>query len=141
MKKKNKQNKTILILVISSILVLGFIILSSSGNKDNSANASVKGVESALTNSIDGIQEATINVRGGYLPKSVTLEANKPSRLKMITKNTYDCSASLVIPSLNINTNLPASGTTSFDIKAQKPGTEITGSCSMGMYAFKIKFI
>ena len=115
-----------------------FTAPSSSGNTTDS---NVKGVSNVVTNSADGVQEATISVRGGYSPNSITLEANKPSRLNMVTKNTYDCSASLVIPSLGINKTLPSSGTTPIDIQAQKPGTEITGSCSMGMYAFKIKFI
>ncbi|MEI6887451.1 MAG: cupredoxin domain-containing protein, partial [bacterium] len=129
---------TVVIIVSITLGVLGLML---STPQTNSGTTNVQGASNAVPSQVDGVQEATVNVRGGYTPSTITLEANKPARINMVTKNTYDCSASLVIPSLKINTNLPSTGTTPIEIAAQKPGTEITGSCSMGMYGFKIKFI
>ena len=81
-----------------------------------------------------------ITAKGGYLPKNTLAKANIPSVLKVNTQGTYDCSASLVIPELNFKQFLPPQGETQIEIPPQKPGTKITGLCSMGMYNFTLNF-
>ena len=87
-----------------------------------------------------GSQLITILARGGYSPQESTARAGVPSTLRLVTKNTYDCSRALILPSLRVQKILPATGTTDFTIPAQKTGTKFYGICSMGMYAFMITF-
>lgn len=86
-------------------------------------------------------QMIDLTVRGGYRPLNTVAEAGKETVLKLKTQNTFDCSASVVIPELNYSETLPVSGVTEVKIPAQEKGSVITGSCSMGMYGFRIKFI
>jgi plastocyanin domain-containing protein len=58
----------------------------------------------------------------------------------MVTKETYSCARGFVIPALNVDELLPASGTVVVDIPAQKTGTVIQFTCSMGMYTGEIIF-
>lgn len=58
----------------------------------------------------------------------------------MNTKNTYDCSAALVVKAANFREVLPESGTTEIDLGTPKAGDKIPGTCSMGMYNFSIIF-
>lgn len=81
-----------------------------------------------------------ISAKGGYDPKVSIAKANLPAVIKINTDSTYDCSASVVIPSLNYHTRLPFTGSASIDLPPQQPDTELTGTCGMGMYSFKIKF-
>ncbi len=88
----------------------------------------------------DGIQYITINVRGGYSPRSSTAKAGIPTKLIMKTDGTYDCSASLVIKSLGYRSMLPATGETVIDAGTPKNGDTLQGVCGMGMYSFVVKF-
>ena len=85
-------------------------------------------------------QVIIIRARGGYSPQETAARAGIPSILRLVTKNTYDCTRALFLPSLRVQKILPATGTTDFTIPAQKAGTEFYGICSMGMYAFVITF-
>jgi hypothetical protein len=86
------------------------------------------------------MQTIEISAKGGYEPTLSVAKANLPIVLNINTNSTYDCSAALVIPSINYRTRLPLTGTTTVQLAPQPPGTELTGVCSMGMYSFKIKF-
>lgn len=88
----------------------------------------------------DGKQIITLNAKGGYSPNISKAKAGIPTLLKMETKNTMDCSLSLVIPDLKYRNFLPSSGTTEIEIPPQPTGKTIQGLCSMGMYGFKIIF-
>jgi plastocyanin domain-containing protein len=118
------------ILVIISLGIIFFVI--TSGN-----SGTVAGTSSVK----DGTQEATIKVKAGYSPNEITLKAGIPSVVKFETKNTYDCSLQLNIPKLDYSNTLPSTGTTVLTIASQEAGSEITGSCGMRMYGFKLKFI
>jgi plastocyanin domain-containing protein len=118
------------ILVIISLGIIFFVI--TSGN-----SGTVAGTSSVK----DGSQEATIKVKAGYTPNEITLKAGVPTRLVFETKNTYDCSLQLNIPKLDFSKTLPSTGSTELTIASQEAGSEITGSCGMRMYGFKLKFI
>lgn len=88
-----------------------------------------------------GRQVLEIRAKGGYFPKVLQAKAGQSAILKVITDNTYDCSLALSIPKLKLAKTLPITGVTEIEIPPQSQGSEIFGSCSMGMYNFKIKFI
>jgi sulfite exporter TauE/SafE len=76
----------------------------------------------------------------GYTPETIVAPANQPIELHLVTKNTFSCSRSFVIPALNMMKVLPASGDTVFQIPAQPPGSALNFTCSMGMYGGVIRF-
>jgi len=126
----NKENVKKGVLVLISLGIIFFVI--TSGNSGTVAGtASIK----------DGSQEATIKVKAGYFPNEIILKAGMPTRLTFETKNTYDCSLQLNIPKLDYSNTLPSTGSTLVTIASQEVGSEITGSCGMRMYGFKLKFI
>jgi plastocyanin domain-containing protein len=58
----------------------------------------------------------------------------------MVTDETYSCARALVVPSLGIQRELPATGTVVIDVPAQPAGSKLFYSCSMGMYSGLIVF-
>lgn len=76
----------------------------------------------------------------GYTPAFLRAKAGRALRLDLVTKDTYSCSRAFVIPALNMQRILPDTGTVSFDIPAQKAGTSLKFTCSMGMYTGVIQF-
>lgn len=88
----------------------------------------------------DGIQYVTITAKSGYSPAVSTAQAGIPTKLIVSTKGTYDCSAALVIRSIDYQKVLPQSGTTEIDIGTPVAGVPLHGLCSMGMYNFQINF-
>ena len=88
---------------------------------------------------VSGKQIIEISAKGGYSPKVSIAKANTPTIIRFNTNGTFDCSASVRIPSMNISKILPNSGTTDLDIGAQKVGI-FQGTCGMGMYPFEINF-
>lgn len=85
-------------------------------------------------------QIVDINARGGYSPRLVQARAGVETLLRITTKDTYDCSVSLVIPKLSYDKFLSPTGTEEIVIPAEKATGTINGLCSMGMYSFKIVF-
>ncbi len=128
-------------LFIIGIAAVAFMGLSgyliSSGS--NSPSTPVPSADNNVV-LLEGKQVVTITAKGGYAPRTSVAQANTPTILKIITKGTFDCSSSLVIPNLNYRTNLPPSGETLVEVPPQQPGTTLQGLCSMGMYNFTINF-
>lgn len=91
-------------------------------------------------NVVAGKQVVEINAKGGYSPSISTAKADMPTIIKMKTEGTFDCSSSLVIPSIGYQGNLPLSGETDIPVPAQLAGTTLKGLCAMGMYSFQINF-
>ncbi|MBN1887511.1 MAG: sulfite exporter TauE/SafE family protein [Thermoflexales bacterium] len=89
------------------------------------------------------VPQATLTihvVNSGYEPATLQAKANQALRLKLVTNKTYSCTRAFVIPALNINRILPATGTESVDIPPQRAGSVLYFSCSMGMYGGQIEF-
>lgn len=86
----------------------------------------------------EGIQYVTIQARGGYRPRISTIAWWMPTKLIVKTNNTYDCSSSLVIRSVNYRGMLPSNGDTEIDLGTPKTGEKIQWTCGMGMYNFTI---
>ena len=87
---------------------------------------------------VNGVQIIEILARGGYTPRRIEAQAGIPTVLKVRTQNTFDCSASLVIPRLNYRKMLSPLGTEEIQISAEKAQGTLKGLCSMGMYGFEI---
>ena len=100
------------------------------------------GVEEAPPTAIivDGTQLIDISAKGGYSPRVVLAKAGVPTVLRVSTSGTFDCSSSLVIPSLSYQKFLEPSGTEEISIPAEQAQGTLQGLCSMGMYGFQIKF-
>lgn len=76
----------------------------------------------------------------GYFPTLLKAPANKDLTLNLVTDQTYSCARDFVIPALDYYELLPDTGTVQVKIPAQKPGSTLFFTCSMGMYTGQIIF-
>lgn len=126
------------LLVASFIIALGLIGMALyARNQKAPTEVPVDGANVSIK---DGTQYIDLSAKGGYSPRLSVAQAGIPTKLKVATSATFDCSASLTIPSIGYRDILPPSGTTEIDIPAQEAGTTLQGTCSMGMYSFAIRF-
>lgn len=130
------MNKTASI-IITTALIISLAILFFGKSKDISNPTNTQPAQNVEIR--DGVQYITINARGGYSPKVSTAQAGVPTKLIIKTDNTYDCSSSLVIRSIDYDKILSPSGEEIIDLGTPQTGT-LQGLCSMGMYNFKIDF-
>lgn len=126
-------------LLMASILFgLGIVwVLVNENAKDTTQNIN------SLTNALvqeENVQRIEILARGGYTPNQINAVANKETILNIVTKGTYDCSSSIVIPTLNYRNNLPPTGSTQVRISAAQATNSIEILCGMGMYSATIHF-
>lgn len=126
------MKQAIIGILLTITIVVAVVVLTRGSDEQNSV---------AKTSDVsNGTQVITVTAKGGYSPRQTLARANMPAILKVKTQGTFDCSSALTIPAIGYNKTLPASGETSIDIPAQKPGTTIEGFCAMGMYYFDISF-
>jgi uncharacterized protein len=76
----------------------------------------------------------------GYFPQTLSAPAGKDFTLNLVTNKTYSCSRDFVIPALDFYELLPDTGTVQVNIPAQKKGSTLFFTCSMGMYTGQIIF-
>lgn len=119
----------ILLILVAIFIPKPKLTYNNSNNKEQANNVTV----------VNGVQVVEINVKGGYGPRKSVAKANIPTIIRFKTNNTFDCSSSVRIPSLNIFKMLPQTGNTDIDIGNQNIG-KLNGSCGMGMYQFEIEF-
>ena len=127
--------KTIIISILVAIALIGGAMWLVKNNPADSLEPSVNNVSV-----VDGKQIIEITAKGGYFPRVTLAKANLPTIIKMATAGTFDCSSSLVIPSLGYRHNLASSGVTEIEVPAQASGAKLQGLCSMGMYNFSVNF-
>ncbi|MEN9405691.1 MAG: hypothetical protein RLY47_650 [Candidatus Parcubacteria bacterium] len=126
------------LLITSFIIAVGLISIALyARNQEAPTNAPIDGANVTIK---DGVQYIDLSAKGGYSPRVSVAQAGIATKLKVATSATFDCSASLTIPSIGYRAVLPPSGTTEIDIPAQEAGTVLQGTCSMGMYNFTIQF-
>jgi uncharacterized protein len=83
----------------------------------------------------EGVQEVTINVRSnGYTSNTNAIKKGVPVRLTLSSENTQGCAQAFTIPSLNISTIVPTTGTKVIEFTPTESG-RLSYSCSMGMYS------
>jgi len=126
--------KPIIISIIAAVILIGgaFLLTKNNNITEQVANANNVTV-------VDGKQIIEIRAKGGYLPRRSIAKAGMPTILRFDTLGTFDCSASVRIPSMDISKILPNSGTTDIDLGSSKQGI-MEGTCGMGMYPFEINF-
>ncbi|MBC7876346.1 MAG: sulfite exporter TauE/SafE family protein [Anaerolineales bacterium] len=104
-----------------------------------STNESASAVESSESFVSQG--ELVLNVENsGYFPGTLKAPAGKELKLNLITNETYSCARDFVIPALDFYELLPDTGTVQVNIPAQKAGSTLFFTCSMGMYTGQIVF-
>ncbi len=132
------MKKLILPIAVTVIVLLvgGFVIFSNDGAKNNEESAK----DTEVVTEENGIQYINMEARAGYTPSTVTAKANTPTVIRMKTKNTFDCSSSLVIPAINYQGLLQATGEEEIEVPLEKTTGKLQGLCGMGMYSFVINF-
>ncbi len=146
MQNSNSSKYNLLLLPIIVIATMSIIVGISTWQERKALDATntdtgTSPKSSFATETADGKQAVSIIAKAGYFPKEVTAKAETETLLTVSTKNTYDCSLALVIPKLNFSKNLKPVDSVQISIPPQTIGSEINGTCSMGMYHFKIKFV
>ena len=124
-------------------IVVGILVISGSFFYNGKGGVPAKTPLPAVTAVIDpitGKQIIDITAHGGYSPKVVGAKAGIPTIIRVTTKDTYDCSVSLVIPKLSYRKFLDSNGTEEINISADQAKGTLNGLCSMGMYSFKVMF-
>lgn len=132
-----KLSKVTLLKMSTFFIVACFVILFVGvALKFNTTNTdTVNAVETK-----NGIQFISLKAGLGYSPSRIQASASVPTKLEIQTNNTYDCTAFLNIPKLNIKKFLPPTGTTEISIEGRAPGDEIEGFCGSNTYKFVIHF-
>ena len=83
-------------------------------------------------------QEATIVVSAtDFSPASITLEANRPTRLSFERRPDAQCAEEVVIADLGIRQPLAANATTTVELPPQ-PARTLSFACGMGMLEGKL---
>ncbi|MDP9349861.1 MAG: cupredoxin domain-containing protein [Gemmatimonadota bacterium] len=85
----------------------------------------------------EGVQEIEVQVRGGYDPDLIVVEAGRPVRLDFHRNETADCSEEIVFGDFGIRKRLPAFQTTPVEFTPEQPG-EYVFTCGMGMLRGKL---
>lgn len=80
----------------------------------------------------DGVQEAVVEVKGGYNPAVVEAEAGMPLRLIFDRKEDGECSSHVVFSDFGVDLALPAFRTTTLTLHPDQPG-EYPFACGMNM--------
>ncbi len=134
------------------ILILGFVSIDSGATlmgfpysfnnlTQLALHRDTPALEPSAPASAQAATELTLEARNnGYFPDRLVARAGVPVTLNVVTDNTQSCSRGFVIPDLNVETVLPATGTVPIQIPPQKAGAQIFFSCSMGMYTGVITF-
>ncbi len=85
----------------------------------------------------EGVQEIRVEVRGGYDPDVLVVEARRPVRIDFHRNETADCSEEVVFGDFGIRKKLPAFQTTPVEFTPEEPG-EYVFTCGMAMMRGKL---
>ena len=130
------MNSTTISIVVAVLIVFGAILFSQRGSTSGVAVTT----NADNTSIVDGKQIVTVLAKGGYFPQKSVAKSGIPTFVRFTTNESYDCSSSIRIPSLDISRSLPQTGTTDIEIGTPSSGI-VNGTCGMGMYSFEINFI
>ena len=126
--------KSTIISILIAACIVGVTVLWVRGGGSGAGAPHANNVSIA-----DGKQIVEIRAKGGYEPGVSVAKAGMPTILRLSTNGTFDCSASVRIPSMDITKSLPQSGTTDIDLGLAPFGV-LQGTCGMGMYPFEVDF-
>lgn len=80
----------------------------------------------------DGVQNATITVKGGYSPSTITMAAGTPIALTFDRQETGECTSHVVFSDIALDAVLPGNTRTEVRLPALPPG-EYPFACGMNM--------
>jgi len=124
--------------VIISVVLIGGAILLTTGSGSSALNAENAPIAENVS-IVDGQQIIDITAKGGYSPRISSAKAGIPTIIRFRTAGTFDCSSSILIPSMGVSQSLPSTGTTDIAITNPQVGL-LQGMCGMGMYHFQVNF-
>lgn len=130
------MRSTLIAMIAALALVGGALLYSQNSPSLRGGAPALKGDNVRIE---DGKQIVELTAKGGYFPGRSVAKAGIPTVLRFQTNGTFDCSAAIRIPSMNVSTFLPRSGSTDIDLGTPTPST-LHGTCAMGMYSFEIDF-
>jgi plastocyanin domain-containing protein len=90
-----------------------------------------RGEAVAATQDEGGVQRVRVDVKGGYSPSVIRVQAGTPVRLEFNRGETNPCSEELVIPDFGIRAYLPPHQVTSVSFTPDEGTHEFV--CGMGM--------
>ena len=93
--------------------------------------------KSEAKQSMSGLQEIDVLVKGGYSPDTVVVRQGIPVRINFRREETASCSEQVVFGDFGIVRDLPAHKTTSVEFTPDKQG-EFTFTCGMNMLRGKL---
>lgn len=117
---------------------MGLLVLSFALKNNHVADGGTDG--NGAVSMHNGVQIVDLTAKGGYSPNYIEATAGVPTELRVTTSGTFDCSSSLVIPSLGYQKILEPTGVALIAISADKAQGTLEGTCGMGMYDFAIAF-
>lgn len=123
----------------NSLKTVGFDFSRPAPITISTSTSNIKVITSDNVYLENGIQIVELKARGGYSPRQSVAQAGLPTIIRFETAGTFDCSASVRIPSKNISLFLKQNGKTDVSIGTSSVGL-FRGSCGMGMYPFEIDF-
>ena len=134
----SKKDKSIVkVFVMSTVVILLFFVVALFLVSKFGASKPVVSSDARLE---DGKQIVEVTAHGGYSPGIIKAQADTETVLKITSDNAFGCERALSIRQLGITKILPINGETEIELGKQEPGSNIIGSCSMGMYSFEINF-
>ena len=116
--------------ILVGLLTLTFVLRGNIGPESTTGGVIME----------NGRQIIDITARGGYTPNFIEARAGLPTDIRVLTDGTYDCSSSIIIPSLGYQKMLQATGTETISLTADQAQGTLEGTCGMGMYRFEIAF-
>ena len=89
--------------------------------------------KSQQAEALEGIQELTITVDGGYEPSRVVVDAGQKVRLNFLRRDPSSCLEKVLIPDFHIAQELDLDLVTPVEFTPEKPG-QYSFTCGMNMF-------
>lgn len=134
--------KKIITLIVSGVVIVGaiiFFVASGRGDSITQGNGADVGSAEAVTTE-NGVQYINITAKGGYTPRTVTAKAGTKTIIRMRSAGAFDCSSTVVIPSIGFQKSLQPNEVAEIAIPIEKTQGKLQGLCGMGMYNFVVNF-
>ncbi len=91
-----------------------------------------RGIAATAAPVTGGVQEASLLVKGGYVPDTLRLARGTPARITIRREEEGECSEEILIPEFHVRRFLPPYETVVIEIMPDRAG-EFPISCGMGM--------
>ena len=110
------------VVTVGGAVLVGFILWFFFGPR----------VATAARPSAGGLQEATVEVRGSYIPDRIEVQADRPVRLTFVRREANPCTEQLIVPEFGIVKDLPVGKPVAVEFTPDRAG-EFEFHCGMNM--------